>query len=75
MENQEERTRTEKVVNEAQYIMESFDPGLAMTYGFDLPTYTLTAEQMQIIASALYLVDGELQSLKGTQCKCHNNQI
>ena len=71
----EERTRTEKAIGEAQYLMESFDPGPAMTYGFDLPTYTLTAEQMQIIASALYLADGELQSLKGTQCKCHNTQI
>jgi len=43
-----------------------------MTIGFDLPAYTLTAEQMQIIASALYLADSELQSLRDTQCKCHN---
>lgn len=68
----EERTRTEKAISEARDIMESFDPSPAMTIGFDLPTYTLTAEQMQIIASALYLADSELQSLRDTQCKCHN---
>ena len=57
----EERTRTEKAISEAQYLMESFDPGPAMTYGFDLPTYTLTAEQMRIIAGALYLASYELE--------------
>lgn len=63
MEKQKERTGTQKAVDEAQYLMESFDPGPAMTYGFDLPTYTLTAEQMQIIASALYLASIELDQL------------
>jgi len=73
--NNEERTRTEKALSEARDIMESFDPSPAMTIGFDLPAYTLTAEQMQIIASALYLADSELQSLRDTQCKCYNTQI
>ena len=71
----EERTRTEKAISEARDIMESFDPSPAMTIGFDLPAYTLTAEQMQSIASALYLADSELQSLRDTQCKCYNTQI
>jgi hypothetical protein len=61
--NNEERTRTQKAVDEAQYLMESFDPSPAMTIGFDLPTYTLTAEQMQIIASALYWASIELEQL------------
>ena len=61
MEEQKERTRTQKAIDEAQYLMESFDPGPAMTYGFDLPTYTLTAEQMRIIAGALYLASYELE--------------
>ena len=45
--------------------MESFDPSGAMTIGFDEPTYTLTAEQMGIIASALYLADCDLDYLIG----------
>lgn len=73
--NKTNEEKTDKAIREAQYLMESFDPGLAMTYGFDLPTYTLTAEQMQIIASALYLAEGELHRLRDTQCKCHNTQI
>ena len=41
----------------ARDIMESFDDSAAMTIGYDRPTYTLTAEQMQQIAAALYLAD------------------
>ena len=41
--------------------MESFDPSHAMTYGFDEPEYTVTAEQMIKIASALYLASCELE--------------
>lgn len=54
------RQRTERLISEAREIMESFDPSPAMTIGFDRPTYELTAEQMQIIAGALYLADCEL---------------
>lgn len=48
---------TRDSIAEAREIMESFDEGGAMTIGFDRPTYTLTAEQMAKIASALYLAD------------------
>jgi hypothetical protein len=58
---EKERTRTQKAVDEAQYIMESFDPSPAMTLGFDEPEYTVTAEQMIKIASALYLASCELE--------------
>ena len=50
-------TLTKNSISEAREIMESFDEGGAMTIGFDSPTYTLTAEQMAKIASALYLAD------------------
>ena len=63
-------TQTQKAINEAREIMESFDPSPAMTIGFDLPTYTLTAEQMTKIAGALYLADCEIDNLTGSQCKC-----
>ena len=64
-------TQTQKAISEAREIMESFDPGGAMTIGFDLPTYTLTAEQMVKIAGALYLADCEIDNLTGSQCKCN----
>jgi hypothetical protein len=48
---------TRDSIAEAREIMESFDESGAMTIGFDRPTYTLTAEQMVKIASALYLAD------------------
>ena len=56
----ETQTQTQKAISEARDIMESFDPSPAMTIGFDLPTYTLTAEQMIKIAGALYLADCEI---------------
>lgn len=51
------KKNTEKMIAEAREIMESFDPGVAMTIGYDEPTYNLTAEQMYKIAGALYLAD------------------
>jgi hypothetical protein len=51
---------TLEIIASARDIMESFDESQAMTVGYDEPTYTLTAEQMAIIASALYLADCEL---------------
>jgi hypothetical protein len=60
-------TQTEQAINEARYIMESFDDSAAMTIGFDKPTYTLTAEQMVKIAAALYLADCEIEELKQKQ--------
>jgi hypothetical protein len=56
-------TETQSAINQARLIMESFDPSGAMTIGFDEPTYTLTAEQMGIIAGALYLADCDLDYL------------
>ena len=44
----------------ARDIMESFDPGPAMTIGFDDATYILTGVQMQKIATAIWLADSEL---------------
>ena len=44
-------------IDEARLIIESFDPSGAMTVGFDEEAYTLTAEQMAKLASALYLAD------------------
>jgi hypothetical protein len=64
-------TPTQKAINDAREIMESFDGAGAMTIGFDQPTYTLTAEQMTKIAGALYLADCEIADLKTTQCKCN----
>lgn len=62
---------TQEAIGEAREIMESFDPGGAMTIGFDEPTYTLTAEQMTKIAAALYLADCEITDLTRAQCKCN----
>ena len=56
-----ERTKTQQAIDEARFIMESFDDCGAMTVGYDLPTYTLTASQMSTIAGALYLADCELE--------------
>jgi hypothetical protein len=64
-------TTTQKAINEAREIMESFDETGAMTIGFDQPTYTLTAEQMTKIAGALYLADCEIGELTVNQCKCN----
>lgn len=59
--------QTQKAINEARDIMESFDEGHGMTIGFDEPTYTLTAEQMTKIAAALYLADCEINNLTESQ--------
>ena len=56
-------TETQVAIYQARSIMESFDPAGAMTIGFDEPTYTLTSEQMEIIAGALYLADCDLDYL------------
>ena len=48
----------------ARDIIESFDPSPAMTVGFDEESYSLTAEQMSIIAGALYLADCEIHDLQ-----------
>jgi len=64
-------TPTQKAINEAREIMESFDAAGAMTIGFDQPTYTLTSEQMTKIAGALYLADCEIGELTSNQCKCN----
>ena len=49
--------RTKSSVAEAREIMEGFDSSGAMTVGYDDLTYTLTAEQMTKIMSALYMAD------------------
>jgi hypothetical protein len=64
-------TPTQRAINEAREIMESFDEAGAMTIGFDQPTYTLTAEQMTKIAGALYLADCEIGELTINKCKCN----
>ena len=59
---------TQKAIDEARLIMESFDSSPAMTVGYDEPTYTLTAEQMTKIAGALYLADCKIHELTSTEC-------
>lgn len=49
--------KVQQSIDEARLIIESFDPSGAMTVGFDEEAYTLTAEQMAKLASALYLAD------------------
>jgi hypothetical protein len=55
--------QTQRAIDKAREIMESFDQTGAMTIGYE-GTYTLTAEQMTTIAGALYLADCELHDLK-----------
>ncbi len=62
--------KAQEALDEARLLMESFDDSAAMTIGFDNDTYTLTKEQMLVIARALYLVDCELHELQQNQCKC-----
>jgi hypothetical protein len=50
-------TFTKDLIAKARDIMESFDQSAAMTIGFDKESYILTAEQMLIIAAALYHAD------------------
>jgi hypothetical protein len=56
---------TKELIAKARDIMESFDESAAMTIGYDKPSYTLTAEQMLIIAAALYHADCEIQEDDG----------
>lgn len=56
--------KTQEAISIARDIMESFDPSPAMTIGFDEESYSLTAEQMSIIAGALYLADCEIHDLQ-----------
>jgi hypothetical protein len=60
----ENKSNTQLAIYKARSIMESFDPSGSMTVGYDEPTYTLTAEEMGIIAGALYLADCDLDYLK-----------
>lgn len=60
----------QKQIDAAREVMESFDQGGGMTIGFDEPFYTLSAEQMIIIAGALYLADCKIAELAESQCKC-----
>lgn len=53
--------KTTELIAKAREIMESFDQSAAMTIGYDKPSYTLTAEQMLIIAAALYHAECEIQ--------------
>lgn len=56
-------TTLESIAN-AREIMESFDPGAAMTIGYDQESYTLSAEQMVTLAAALFHADCQLANLK-----------
>jgi len=58
------RTRTQQIMDEAIDLMESFDDCPAMTVGYDKEEYTLTSKQMNLVAMALYLADGELSEAK-----------
>jgi hypothetical protein len=57
-------TKTQELIGKARDLMESFDDNeSAMTVGFEKTEYKLTAEQMELIAGALYLADCELSEL------------
>jgi hypothetical protein len=56
--------KTQEALANARDIMESFDPSAAMTVGFDKEIYSLTSQQMAIIAGALYLADCEIHELQ-----------
>ena len=56
--------KTQEAIANARDIIESFDPSPAMTVGFDEESYSLTPEQMAIIAGALYLADCEIHDLQ-----------
>ena len=56
--------KTQEAIANARDIMESFDPSGAMTIGFDEESYSLTPQQMAIIAGALYLADCEIHDLQ-----------
>lgn len=64
------KAQEQEQIDKAREIMESFDTAGAATIGFDEPFYTLTAEQMTIIAGALYLADCRIAELTESQCKC-----
>jgi hypothetical protein len=56
--------KTQEAISNARDIMESFDQSAAMTVGFDKESYSLTRQQMAIIAGALYLADCEIHDLQ-----------
>ena len=56
--------KTLEAIANARDILESFDPSAAMTVGFDKEIYSLTSQQMAIIAGALYLADCEIHDLQ-----------
>ena len=64
-------TTTQKAINEAREIMESFDDHGGTLVFYNQESYTLTAEQMTKIAGALYLADCEIGELTVNQCKCN----
>ena len=48
---------TKTVISEARDLLENFDESGAMTIGFDKPKYTITSEQIELLARAIYLAD------------------
>jgi hypothetical protein len=54
---------TLNTIEQARDLLESFDHTGAMTIGFDENEYTLTGDQMQLIASALYLAECKIYEL------------
>ena len=48
---------TKTVISDARDLLENFDESAAMTIAFDKPEYTVTANQMQLLAQAIYLAD------------------
>jgi hypothetical protein len=57
-------TKTQELIGKARDLMESFDDNeSAMTVGFEKAEYKLTAEQMELLAGAIYLADCELSEL------------
>jgi len=51
-------------IEKARDLLESFDRTGAMTICFEESEYVLTGEQMQLLASALYLADCRIYELE-----------
>ena len=54
---------TKTVISEARDLLENFDESGAMTIGFDKPKYTITSEQLQLLAQAQSLKNNYFLSM------------
>jgi len=55
---------TDRAIDEARFLIESFDECGAITVDYDKPYYRLSSEQMKKISKALYLAECEISYLR-----------